>query len=86
MDERERVVGCRGKGRFTWVGKDDGGNDNGGRDKESSWDEVFLYRLEYAEEERTVEEEKVRLVKRYEVWADSGAMERAAGVSKRVHG
>ncbi|TGZ83889.1 hypothetical protein EX30DRAFT_338488, partial [Ascodesmis nigricans] len=80
VDERKGVVGARGRARFTWIG--DGDDENEGETREKSWDEIFVYRLEFAEAVEEVEvgrrKLKVRKVKKYEIWGDTGAMERAA--------
>jgi hypothetical protein len=87
VDERRGVVWCRGIARFTWIDERVEGSGNG--EVERSWDETFVYRLEYGEREAMIDvqggqKKKLRLLERYEVWADSGAMERAAGVTVRT--
>ena len=56
VDEVERVVGVRGQARFTW------------KETGKGWDEVFTYRLEFAEEGGSWR------VSRYEVWADTASL------------
>lgn len=52
IDVQERKVVVKGRAVFTWI------------DTEQSWDETFIYVLQF---------DSVYKLARYEVWADSGA-------------
>jgi hypothetical protein len=60
IDEVKRIVCVRGEARFTW------------KETGKGWDEVFTYRLGFAEED--IGGKGVWKVSKYEVWADSGSL------------